>query len=71
LAIVGIAMAVQIEGCTGQAIDFPLIDDEPDLVETTINGKKFTVDYDGRKFYIVSIRGTAEEMGYAYGKLMR
>jgi hypothetical protein len=28
-------------------------------------------DYDGRKFYIVSIRGTAEEMGYAYGKLMR
>jgi len=41
------------------------------LVETVLNGKKFTVDYDGRKFYIVSVRGTAEEMGYAYGRLMK
>ena len=41
------------------------------MVETVLNGKKFTVDYDGRKFYIVSIKGTAEEMGYAYGRLMK
>lgn len=33
----------KIEGCTGDAIDFPLIDEEPDLVETVVNGKKFTV----------------------------
>ena len=43
LAVLAIATAVQIEGCTGQAIDFPLIDQEPDLVETVLNGKKFTV----------------------------
>jgi len=39
LAIVSVAMAVQIEGCTGQPIDFPLIDDEPDLVELQLMGK--------------------------------
>lgn len=33
----------KIEGCTGEAIDFPLVDEEPDLVETVVNGKKFTV----------------------------
>jgi hypothetical protein len=28
-------------------------------------------DYDGRKFYVVSIKGTAEEMGVAYGTLLK
>lgn len=29
------------------------------------------IDYDGRKFYIVSVKGTAYEMGLAYGTLMK
>lgn len=29
------------------------------------------LDYDGRKFYIVSVRGTAYQMGLAYGKLLK
>jgi len=33
------------------------------LVAKVPNGKKYTIDYDGRKFYIVSIKGTAFEMG--------
>lgn len=30
-----------------------------------------TLDYDGRKFYVVSIKGTAFEMGEAYGTLLK
>lgn len=33
----------QIEGCTGNAIPWELVDDEPTLVAQTENGKKFTV----------------------------
>ena len=29
------------------------------------------LDYDGRKFYVVSIRGSAYEMGEAYGTLLK
>ena len=32
---------------------------------------KSNLDYDGRKFYIVSIKGTAYEMGLAYGTLLK
>lgn len=60
-----------IPGCTGNASPFALIDTEPTLVQTVENGKKFTIDYDGRKFYIVSIKGTAYEMGLAYGQLLK
>lgn len=28
-------------------------------------------DYDGRKFYVVSIKGTAFQMGEAYGTLLK
>lgn len=78
LALVAFSMSAQIEGCTGEAITFPLIDEEPTLVESTSNGKKFAVgiccynaDYDGRSFLIVSVKGTAYEMGYAYGRLLQ
>lgn len=42
-AFVALSLAVQIDGCTGEAITFPLIDDEPELLESTTNGKKFGV----------------------------
>jgi hypothetical protein len=29
------------------------------------------LDYDGRKFYIASLRGNAYEMGLAYGTLFK
>lgn len=29
------------------------------------------LDYDGRKFYVVSIKGTAFQMGEAYGTLLK
>ena len=29
------------------------------------------LDYDGRKFYIVSVKGSAYEMGEAYGTLLK
>lgn len=35
------------------------------------NGRKYTYDYDGRKFYVVSIKGTAFQMGEAYGTLLK
>jgi hypothetical protein len=60
-----------IPGCTGNENPFDLIDTEPTLVSTVTNGKKYTIDYDGRKFYIVSIKGTAFEMGLAYGQLLK
>ena len=29
------------------------------------------LDYDGSKFYIVSVKGSAYDMGYAYGTLLK
>lgn len=55
-----------IDGCTGTEITFPLVDTEPKLVQEVQNGRKYTygkyyviLDYDGRKFYVVSIKGSA------------
>jgi len=36
-----------------------------------MNGEKYTIDYDGRKFIIVNVKGSAYEMGYAYGTLLK
>lgn len=60
-----------VDGCDGTVNDQPLITDEPTLVATVENGKKYTIDYDGRKFYILVLNGTAYHMGYAYGQLMK
>ena len=60
-----------IEGCTGNQNPFDLITTEPTLVGEVKNGKKFTIDYDGRKFYIGSFKGNAYEMGLAYGTLFK
>lgn len=58
-----------IQGCTGHQNPFELITDEPNLVGQVPHGKKFTIgnifilfefiDYDGRKFYIGSFKGSA------------
>lgn len=56
-----------------------MIDHEPTLVAEVKNGRKYTygikyliiLDYDSRKFYVVSIKGTAFEMGEAYGLLLK
>jgi len=67
-----------IEGCTGNQNPFELITQDPELVKEVPNGKKFTIginfiylDYDGRKFYIASLKGNAYEMGLAYGTLFK
>jgi len=36
-----------------------------------LNGKKYGIDYDGRDFLIVNVKGSAYEMGYAYGSLLK
>ncbi len=41
------------------------------MVGQVPNGRKYTIPYDGRLFYIVVLNGTAHDMGYAYGKLMK
>lgn len=67
-----------ILGCTGNQSPFQLLDSEPVLAAEVPNGRKYTYgknwsysDYDGRKFYVVSIKGTAFEMGEAYGTLLK
>jgi hypothetical protein len=47
-AVLALAIAVSlpgdgIEGCTGHASQFPLIDTEPTLVDSVPNGKKYTI----------------------------
>jgi hypothetical protein len=37
---------------------------------TVPNGVKFIYDYDGRYFYVNVMKGSAYEMGYAYGQMM-
>jgi hypothetical protein len=59
------------DGCNGTVNENPIITDDPSLVATVENGKKFTVDYDGRKLYVLVLNGTAYEMGLAYGQLMK
>jgi hypothetical protein len=75
LGLIALAIAVipgdGIAGCTGNENPFDLIDTAPTSVQNVTNGKKYTIDYDGRKFYIVSIKGTAYEMGLAYGQLLK
>lgn len=35
------------------------------------NGKKYVTPYDGRLFYLLNLNGSAYDMGYAYGQLMK
>ncbi len=52
----------------------PLIDQEPKLIKEVPNGQKFIIgdpsDPKGSYLYIVNVKGTAREMGKAYGQLM-
>lgn len=48
-----------ILGCTGHESKFTLSDQQPHLEQHIKNGKKYTYNYDSRKFYVVSVRGTA------------
>jgi hypothetical protein len=42
------------------------------MAENTLMVTPFNIlDYDGRKFYVVSVKGTAFEMGEAYGTLLK
>lgn len=43
----------------------------PKLVRTVPNGKAFTVGTPGNEFWVLHVYGTAYEMGYAHGSLMR
>lgn len=66
LLAIGIVQCIPgdgIEGCDGHESRFTLSEQLPQLVASVPNGKKYTYDYDGRKFYVVSVKGTAFEMG--------
>lgn len=40
-------------------------------MKEVLNGRLYSYDYDGRPFQVVSVRGTAFEMGLAYGQLLK
>lgn len=52
----------------------PLVDQTPQLVKEVANGQKYIIgdptDPKGDYLYIVNVKGTAHEMGKAYGELM-
>jgi len=70
LLIAVVSGTYRVDGCSGTTNTLPMITDAPQLVQTVPNGRKFTIDYDGRKFYILVLNGTSYNMGYAYGQLM-
>lgn len=49
----------------------PLVDSPPKLEGEVKNGRLYSYDYDGRAFLVASVRGTAYEMGLAYGQLLK
>jgi isopenicillin-N N-acyltransferase like protein len=59
------------EGCKGTINDLPLLEDSLELVQQVPNGKKYTAPYDGHLFYVVVVNGSAYEMGYAEGQLLK
>lgn len=58
------------EDCTGTTNTLPLINQEPILLESVKNGKKYLIQNGTNLVYIVSVRGNAYQQGYAFGKLM-
>jgi len=71
LFVAAVSGTFHVDGCDGTPNTLPMITDAPKLVQTVANGRKFTIDYDGREFYILVLNGTAYDMGFAYGSLMR
>eukprot|EP00357_Protocruzia_adherens_P017640 CAMPEP_0115003888 /NCGR_PEP_ID=MMETSP0216-20121206/18886_1 /TAXON_ID=223996 /ORGANISM="Protocruzia adherens, Strain Boccale" /LENGTH=438 /DNA_ID=CAMNT_0002369793 /DNA_START=35 /DNA_END=1351 /DNA_ORIENTATION=- len=55
--------------CDGPVNDKPIITTEPKIVATVKNGIKMQVD--GIRYPIVHVYGTPEEMGQAYGELLK
>lgn len=47
------------------------MDKDPTLVASVANGQKYTIPYDGRFFYVLVVNGSAYDMGYAQGQLMK
>ena len=59
------------DGCPGSVNLNPLVETPPSLVAQVSNGRKYTIPYDGRFFYILDLNGSAYEMGLAEGHLMK
>jgi len=59
--------------CQGTPNNQPVIDQEPELVKTVTNGKKYIIksSQNNTNLPILSLKGSWYEMGYAYGELMK
>jgi hypothetical protein len=57
--------------CQGQPNNNPIINEEPVLVKTIANGKKYTVGKGDDSIYLIHVYGTPYEWGKAAGELMR
>jgi hypothetical protein len=70
-AVLGTVLGQKIEGCTGEANPFALVEEAGVLKKEVHNGRLYSYAYDGREMQVASVRGTAFEMGLAYGQLLK
>ena len=69
--IVGIAMTIEkVQGqCEGKRNENPVLELKPKILKTVANGQKWKMEFENNFVYIAKVRGTAYEMGKAYGEL--
>lgn len=67
LLVAGVVSVSAQEGCSGKKNLSPVLDIEPKLLKTVKNGQKWIMQNDTNVVYIAKIKGSAYEMGKAYG----
>ena len=70
LSLIGLALGQQPTlGCMGKKNTSPVLDLPAQPLKTVANGQSWIMQEGTNVVYIAKLKGTAYEMGYAYGQL--